>query len=134
MSKTDKIMLSDAALEDIFAAGRASPPAPSEALMARVLADADEVIAARSQATDRPAELARRSLWARVVSGLGGWPAVAGMVTATIAGVWIGFASPDQLNTLAGGLLLPGSDGAASYELEDILPAGSGLSVLFEEG
>ncbi len=27
--------------------------------------------------------------------GIGGWPALAGMVTATVAGVWIGVSPPD---------------------------------------
>lgn len=132
MSRTDKTALSDTALEEIFAAGRAATPAPSEALMARILTDAEGEIARHAVASD--AEPTRRGLFAGVIAALGGWPAVAGMVTATIAGVWIGFASPEQLNTLAGGVLLPAGDAALSYELEDMLPADGGLSALFEEG
>lgn len=132
MSKTDRTMLSDNALEEIFAAGRDATPAPSEALMARIMADADGEIAARAPVA--PVRRPGLSLWGRIVSGLGGWPAVAGMVTATVAGIWIGFASPDQLNTLSGGLLLPDSETTVSYDLEDILPGGGGLWTLDEEG
>ena len=132
MSKTDKTTLSDAELDDIFAAGRATALDPSDALLARVLADAEGEI--ESRAAPAPRRRARRSAWTRIVSGLGGWPAVAGMATATIAGAWLGFASPDQLNELAGGMLLPDAGGLTSYDVEDILPSGGGFSALFEEG
>jgi len=132
MSKTDKTMLSEIELDEIFAAGRAAVPEPSEAMLARVLADAEGELAARTVPAPRPR--ARDTLWTRILSGLGGWPAVAGMATATVAGVWLGFASPDQLNELAGGMLLPDESGLTSYELEDILPSGGGFSTLFEEG
>lgn len=133
MSKTEKDMLDDAALDEIFAAARACGPEPSGALMARILEDAEAAQDARL-ATARPTAVARPSRWTRFVEGLGGWGALAGLVTATMAGVWIGFVSPDQLNTLSGGLLLPGADGAAIYALEDILPADDGLAAFYEEG
>jgi len=134
MSKNDKTMLSDAALDEIFAAGREATPAPSDAVLARILADAEGEIEARAAPVRRPAMAERPGLWARILSGLGGWPAVAGMATATVAGVWLGFASPDQLNELAGGLLLPEASGLTSYDLEDFLPSDGGFSALFEEG
>jgi len=134
MPKTDKTMLSDAALDQIFAAGREASPTPSDAVLARILADAEGEIAARAVPAPHRAGEIRPGLWSRILSGLGGWPAVAGMATATVAGVWLGFASPDQLNDLAGGLLLPDSSGLTSYELEDILPSDGGFSTLFEEG
>lgn len=134
MTKTDKTMLSDRALEEIFAAGRATAPEPSATLMAGILADADTALAARAAPAPLRAGGPRVGSLGRILSGLGGWPAVAGMVTATIAGAWIGFASPDQLNALAGGVLLPAGESGAAYELEDILPADGGLSALFEEG
>ena len=134
MAKTDKTMLSDAALDEMFAAGRAVAPAPSEALMARILTDADATRAARATTGPARAGRPREPFLGRVLSGLGGWPALAGMVTATAAGAWIGFASPDALNALAGGVLLPAAGDAVFYELEDILPTDGGLSALFEEG
>jgi hypothetical protein len=131
MSKTERDMLSDAALEDIFAAARAHAPEPSGAMMARILADAEHVQATRAGAF-RPRAAALPGRWDRIVEVLGGWTALAGFVTATLAGVWLGFASPDRLNTLSGGLLLP--DSAAVYALEDILPADDGLAAFYEEG
>jgi len=129
MSKTERDMLSDTALDEIFTAARAQRPEPSGALMARILADADDVLAGR----DRPAAaMARPSPWARFVDGLGGWGSLAGLVTATAAGVWLGFVSPDRVNTLSGGLLL--SDSTGVYALEDILPADDGLAAFYEEG
>ena len=120
MTRTDKRSMDDAGLEAFFAAARDVAPAPSSELMARIVADAEATLVARA-----PAPLAvprRRGRLRAVLAGLGGWPTLASMVTATLAGVWFGFASPDSLNTLSGGLLLPGSAAEASYDLEDMLP------------
>ena len=130
MAKSDKDRLSDAALDGFFAAGRAQAPEPGADLMARIMADAEAEIAARAPA---PApRTGRRGRWAALVSGIGGWPALASMAAAALAGVWLGFASPDRLNTLSGGLLLP--DSTTSYELEDLLPGFTGFETLAEEG
>lgn len=135
MSKTEDRMIDDAGLEAFFAAARAEAPAPSEGLMARIVADAEAEIAARAAATARPVRRPRPGLLAVALGALGGWPAVAGMVTATVAGVWFGFAAPDEVNALAGGLLWSdATSGAASYELEDILPGGTGFAAILEEG
>jgi hypothetical protein len=134
MSRTEHPILDDATLEALFEAARAEAPVPSEALLARIMADAD----AEAGLRDRPAPVpARRNrgLIAVVIGALGGWPAVAGMATATVAGIWVGFAAPDQLNTLAGGLLLSDDSAfATSYDIEDIVPDDTGLGALLEEG
>jgi len=138
MSKTEHPMMDDAELEAFFTAARAETVDPSAALMARIVADAEAQAEAREALRQMPAPRApRRGLIAAVIGGLGGWPAVAGMVTATVAGVWFGFAAPDQVNTLAGGLLWSDTAGSAtSYDLEDILPGGGTgyVSILEEEG
>ena len=134
MAKTDKTMLDDAALEAFFEAGRARPPEPGMDLMARIMADADAEIDARAPIGVPVARRPRQGLWATLVSGIGGWPAVASLATAAVAGVWLGFASPDQLNSLAGGLLLSGdATSGTAYELEDLLPGYSGFESLTEE-
>lgn len=135
MSKTEQPMIDDAELEAFFVAARDEVPKPSDALMARIMADADGEIATRAAATARPVRRARPGLIASVIGALGGWPAVAGMVTATLAGVWFGFAAPEEVNTLAGGLLWTDSTGAtaASYDLEDFVPGGTGFITLLEE-
>lgn len=80
------------ALRAHFEAGRNHRPEPSEALLARVLADAVQVQVARAaQATSSGVEPARETgLWRQVLRGLGGWPALTGLATATVAGIWIG--------------------------------------------
>lgn len=130
MAKTDHDRQAEQELEALFEAGRDAAPVPSQALMARIMADAEAEIASRTRA---PAPA--RGLLARILEGLGGWPAMAGLATATVAGVWLGFAAPDSLNALTGGLLLPDSAATTtSYDLEDIVPGYGGLQALYEEG
>lgn len=134
MSKTDKTMLDDAALEAFFVAGRAHAPEPGADLMARIMADADAEVDARMAVHAPAAPRKRKSLWASLISGIGGWPAVASMATAAVTGIWLGFATPDQMNALAGGLLpSDGGSGEIAYELEDLLPGYSGFEDLTEE-
>jgi len=80
-------------LDDFFAAARKTRPEPGADLLARVQADA---LAMQPVAGARAAP-ARPGLWAQIVAALGGWPAVAGLATATVAGVWIGVAQPAGL-------------------------------------
>ena len=79
------------ALEAFFKAARGTAPAPSEAMLARVLADADRVRTTPRQ--PRPS----RPLTARLRDLLGGWPAMAGLTTAALAGLWIGAMLPDRV-------------------------------------
>lgn len=131
MSKTEHAMLSDAGLEAFFEVGRAEAPEPGESLMARIMADAE----AEASARERPRKAPRAGLLAGVLAAVGGWPALAGMVTAALAGIWLGFASPDELNALAGGLILnDGSTGSVSYDVDEIVPGGAGFGILLEEG
>ena len=88
---------SDALLDALFGQAQAAKlhPVP-DALMARVLADAD---AAMPRAPAPALALAPRPAgWLTVlVTYLGGRGAVAGMVSAGLAGVWIGLAQPVTL-------------------------------------
>lgn len=90
----------DGMLEDFFAAARDRAPEPSEALMARVLADAGD-------ARRRPDAAARRDegFWKRLGPLLGGWPGIGGLATATAAGLWIGYAGFADPADLSGGLV-----------------------------
>lgn len=81
-------------LDDLFAVARMQTPQPTDALMARVLADA-----AGGPAPQRA--VSRPGLWAQLCQALGGWPAVGGLAAATVAGIWIGIAPPDGLENLA---------------------------------
>ncbi len=73
-------------LDDLFAEARKIAPEPSEALVARVIAEAipPQTVSAAG----------RRGLATRLLEMIGGWPAVGGLVAATLAGLWIGVAPP----------------------------------------
>ncbi len=86
----------DDMLDDLFAQARQLAPVPGAALTARVLADA-----ARPVPVARP----QPSVWAQLGAMLGGWPALGGLATATIAGIWIGIASPSVVADYAAALL-----------------------------
>lgn len=83
----------DDLLEDFFAAARAAPPAPvPDALLARVLQDAD---ALQPRKAARPS--AKGWLPARLGAffGAGAWGRqMAGLTAAALAGVWLGFMQP----------------------------------------
>ncbi len=74
----------DFELEAALTAARAAPPPMPGALAQRILADA---LAAQTPAP----------LWRRIIAGLGGPVGLGGLVTATVAGFWIGVAPPDAL-------------------------------------
>lgn len=78
----------DAGLETYFDSARRTAPLPSEAMLARIMADAERVRAgAPSAASHRPLKTRLRDL-------LGGWPTMAGLATAALAGLWIGTGLP----------------------------------------
>jgi hypothetical protein len=105
----------EAALDALFGAARKAHPEPSAALLARIAADAEAVAADRArQAVARPARGGALRGW---LSALGGWPAVAGLATATVAGVWIGYAQPDL-----GSVMLIGTADEGAYDIGGLLP------------
>ena len=79
-------------LDDLFGTLAQRGPQPSDALMARILADA-AALQPRAAPVMR-ATAPRGGLWAALAAALGGRGALAGLATATLAGVWIGFAQP----------------------------------------
>lgn len=99
-------------LECLFSEAREATPQPSEALMARILADAER------QRSMTAASEPHGGLFRRLAATVGGWPSLAGMATAALAGVWIGYVSPGQLGGLATEFW-PGADG---YDLVDMVP------------
>ncbi|SPH17182.1 hypothetical protein DEA8626_00698 [Defluviimonas aquaemixtae] len=74
----------DDRLEAFFEAARKRAPEASDALMARVAADA-----VREMPRARPAGPSLRS---RFLDVIGGWQGIGGLMTATAAGLWIGYA------------------------------------------
>ncbi len=93
MSKKDNF---DKELSGLFEVSRYIPPTPSDSLLARVMADATAV-----QAGFAPAPVAARprgmGLWRELLRALGGWPAMGGLATAAVAGVWLGAFPPSFL-------------------------------------
>ena len=88
-------------LDDLFAAARGRPPVPSDALMARVLADA-----LAEQPRPRAAVAAPRAGWlARLAGVFGGMVPLAGMGTAAAAGLLIGYVQPPGLDALGDAVL-----------------------------
>lgn len=83
-------------IEGLFQSARRNPPAPTTDFMARMLADA---LAAQA-ASSTPAPVRRRGLWLRILAALGGGFGVAGLGTAALAGVVIGYVQPDPLLVL----------------------------------
>ncbi|WP_254443439.1 hypothetical protein [Ruegeria atlantica] len=79
-------------LDQLFAQARQAQPALSDNLAVRILTDAEAVRLERLKPS-----APRRSVWARLVEGIGGWQSMGGLVAASAAGVWIGFAAPDFL-------------------------------------
>lgn len=90
-------------LDDLFATARTTVPQAAPALLSRVLEDA----LAHQPA---PRSLIRTAavqpgFWARLTGALGGGLSVAGLGTATVAGLWIGFVQPSSLASFSDMLL-----------------------------
>lgn len=107
-------------LEDFFAAARAQRPEPDADLLARIAAEAEAAAAARARpAPARPSGQSGRpggglGGW---LAAIGGWPAAAGLATATVAGLWIGYAQPDL-----GVMTLGAPTEEATYDIGGLLP------------
>ncbi len=113
----DRDRSDDALLDGLFEAAKANRPAPDDAFMARLTADAVAAMPETSQvATDRP----HRSTVARLKTLF----AASGLSGAAALGVWIGFAMPDLVITLS-----PQADDVAG--LSTFL-AGADLAMLSE--
>ena len=101
--KDDKI------LDDMFQAARSEMPEPSDDLMARVMADADQVAEAWAQAEAGP--VATSGGWLRsLLDAVGGWPAASGIVTAGMVGLVVGVSPPQTLSDFAEGYIYGTSD------------------------
>lgn len=116
----------DEFLEGFFRAARAARPAPSEALMARILADGEAEMprAAEPQSglQSEPDRLARPvgggdgGVLSWMGAAFGGWRGIGGLATATVAGLWLGYAGLADTSMLTGGLWSAG-EAEATVEL-----------------
>lgn len=107
----------ETALEALFETARADAQTPvSPDLEARVVMQAAQVQAAFARAPS--------GFWQRFWSELGGWPTATGLVTATAAGLWLGGAAPQTLDTVWTGV------GLSTVSLDSYFPD---YEMLFEE-
>jgi len=129
MAETER----DEELGVFFDAAKAAPEPVSDALMARVLNDALAVQAGaavdHATATDNAADRGRPGLFAGLLAALGGWPAVAGLATAAVTGIWIGF-SP----ALGVGDAMTSALGAGETSDAYLVDYATGYEFAFEEG
>ena len=121
-------------LDALFAQACGDVPDLPPGLLARVLADADAELAARSRVAPARAPVARAGILAELLALLGGWRAVSGLATATVAGVWIGFSGLSGLPDMATALLgAPATETLASVNLlpgDDMFALAMGLETL----
>ncbi len=107
--------MQDDELDHFLEAARQTAVDPSEDLVARILADADAMQPVAAAAVVTPA---KPGVLGRLVLALGGWPAASGLVTATLAGVWFGYAAPSGFDALSAAVWSADD----SYELVDLMP------------
>ena len=100
-------------LDVFFDAAKTEQPGVSDALMDRIMADANSV--ADEWQREISSEPVKDSWVRRVLNGIGGWPAVSGMATATVLGVAVGISPPALLTEMTAGYL----DGTADPYLVD---------------
>lgn len=103
-------------LAEFFAAGRDKPLEPSADFLGRILSDAEQVQA--GFASSETVVATSEGWFASMLGAIGGWPSLAGLATATVAGLWIGFSSPTTVDGLASGYLGVGE----TVELVDLFP------------
>jgi hypothetical protein len=93
--------MQDKDLDGLFALAARDRPLPSPALIDRVLTDAQTL-------QPEPASLAlapaRQGLLARLAGMFGGAPVLAGVCSAAVAGVALGYLNPASMDVLTGGL------------------------------
>lgn len=92
--------MDDKMLDAAFTLARTPDVPPSDALMNRIMLDADSVLADTVPAAARP----KQSIGAMLLDVIGGWPTFSGLAAATVAGLWIGVAPPDTLSDLSAGI------------------------------
>ncbi|MDX1742106.1 MAG: hypothetical protein R3186_00715, partial [Ruegeria sp.] len=88
-----KMAEDDMDLDQLFAKARQTRTDLPDDLAVRIVTDAEKVRLDRL----KPAASSRRSVWARMLDGIGGWQSKGGLAAASAAGVWIGFSAPDFL-------------------------------------
>lgn len=108
-------------LDLLFQEARDTSIEPSPDLLARVL---DDGLAHMPVAAMDAGPVVRLPGWRRLLSALGGWPAAAGLVTAAVTGVSIGYAAPGPVGTVTSGF---GLEIGTGYDVVDLIPSLDGI-------
>ncbi len=93
--------MQDDDLDRLLSAAASAPVRPTDALMERVLADALALQPAPATLRPGPART-RPGLLARIAAAIGGGPVLAGLGSAAIFGLALGYLSPTTLDYLTG--------------------------------
>lgn len=125
----------DTRLADFFAAARRDAPAPSDALMARILADAEAAMPRGAEAPvrsgpGRSGPEPRRGGLLGWLGGVGGWGGVGGLATATLAGLWFGYAGLTDPTSLAASVSAALTGGATVAGTTELLPGGEPVALV----
>ena len=108
-------------LDLLFQEARETSIEPSSDLLARVL---DDGLAHMPVAEVAVPPVPRAPAWRRFLSALGGWPAAAGLVTAAVTGVSIGYAAPGPVGNVTSGF---GLEIGTGYDVVDLIPSMDGF-------
>ncbi|WP_407492772.1 hypothetical protein [Pseudooceanicola sp. MF1-13] len=111
--------IDDQGLDLFFDAARRTPAQPSEDVLARIAGDAARVQAGFGATVLRPRRAGRVS---QFLAAIGGWPAMAGLATAGVAGLWIGAVPPAFVETLTSGVITTADTADDDLYLVDPLP------------
>ena len=102
------------AVDALFAAARADTPEVPDHLMQRVLLDAQAV-------QPRPVEVERPTFLSQLIEMIGGRVGAGGLIAATLAGVWLGFAPPAAVENMSAALLGTSETISLSPDVDDLL-------------
>lgn len=89
-------------LDAVFASAKSNAMQPSQDLMARVLADATALQPQPTPQSLRKPSQGARGFWAALAAVFGGAGALAGVGSAALAGVFIGFVQPSAFGSVTG--------------------------------
>lgn len=122
---TKETDMRDTDLDDLFAKARLTEPPESTALMARVYADA---LRLQPQAAPvlRPVVVNNSGWWTTLSNALGGKRGLAGLGTAAVAGVMVGFVQPTSVLALTESVFA-----ASTVDEVDLMP---GIDAILTEG
>lgn len=124
---THKQNLTDRELDELFASEAAQVQHVPDDLQQRILADADRILTENLTGFVQQPEPQSEGIFASILNAIGGWPAMTGLATATVAGLWIGFLPTDAIGGFAETYL---SD-TGTYDMGDLMPT---IDYFLDEG